>query len=395
MHVYSAQKILKYCSKISITSSIYVKNKQYFIYLHSIGYFDRNMLSQKQQAIIDFVQKNQPVDRSTIYAKVSVLMGDSTLRRFLLEMTPELIKANGKGKARTYSISDTYELFAPINLEAYYNLLPEGRNAKKTFNLNLISNTLSQVELFTEEEMEHLNTLHAKYTKNIAPLTKGEYKNELDILAIDLSWKSGEIEGNTYTLLETEALIKYSELAEGKKQEDAIMLLNHKDALDFIITEPDYLKPLTISSIEDIHSILIKNLGVKRNIRKRGVGVGGTNYKPLSVHMQIVDVMQQMCDLVNSRGNIFEKALFVLVLLSYIQAFNDGNKRTARIISNAILMENGYCPLSYRSVKASDYKKSMLLFYEQNNITEFKKVFISQYEYAVNKYFNLEPEVTK
>ena len=84
-----------------------------------------------------------------------------------------------------------------------------------------------------------------------------------------------------------------------------------------------------------------------------------------------------------------------MLLLSYIHAFNDGNKRTARIISNAILMENGYFPLSYRSVKASEYKKAMLLFYEQNNITEFKKIFMNQYEYAVNKYFNLEPKEVK
>jgi len=353
------------------------------------------MLNKKQRAIIDFVQTNQPVNRSTIYEQVHDLMGDSTVRRLLLEMTPKLIKTNGEGKARTYSIADSYELFVPINLEVYYSLLSEERNAKTKFNLDLIPNIFSKVELFTQEEMEHLNSLHLKYTKNIAPLSKNEYKNELEILAIDLSWKSGEIEGNTYTLLETEALIKYKELAEGKKEEDAIMLLNHKDALDFIIAEPDYLKPLTIHRIEDIHSILMKNLGVERNVRKRGVGVGGTDYKPLSVHQQIIDVMQQMCDLINSRDNVFEKALFLLVLISYIQAFNDGNKRTARIISNAVLMEYGYCPLSYRSVKASDYKKAMLLFYEQNNITEFKKVFIDQYEYAVNKYFNLEPELTE
>jgi len=352
------------------------------------------MLNNKQQAIIDFVRVHQPVDRATIHKGVKVKMGDSTIRRLLLEMTPELIKTNGRGKARTYSISEAYELFVPVDLEAYYKLLSEERNAKKSFNLDLIPKVLSKVELFTEEEREQLNALHNKYIKNIAPLSNNEYKKELEILAIDLSWKSGEIEGNTYTLLETEVLLKYKELAEGKKQDDAIMLLNHKDALDFIIAEPDYLKPLSIGRIEDIHSLLIKNLGVERNIRRRGVGVGGTEYKPLSVESQIVEVMQQMCDLVNVTDNIFEKALLLLVLLSYIQAFNDGNKRTARIISNAILMENGYCPLSYRSVKASDYKKAMLLFYEQNNITEFKKIFMSQYEYAVNKYFNLGPEMT-
>ncbi|TVZ56839.1 Fic/DOC family protein [Lutibacter sp. Hel_I_33_5] len=353
------------------------------------------MLKVKKQAIIDFVRANQPVERASIYKGVKVKMGESTIRRLLLEMTPKLIKTHGNGKARRYSISDAYELFVPIDLKAYYNLLPEERNAKKFFNLELIPKVLSKAELFTKEEIEQLNLLHDKYTKNIAPLSSSEYKKELEILAIDLSWKSGEIEGNTYTLLETEALIKYKELAEGKKQEDAIMLLNHKDALDFIIAEPDYLKPLTINRIEDIHSILIKKLGVERNIRKRGVGVGGTEYKPLSMEQQIVEVLQQMCDLVNERNNIFEKALLLLILLSYIQAFNDGNKRTARIISNAILMENGYCPLSYRSVKASDYKKAMLLFYEQNNITEFKKIFINQYKYAVNKYFNLEPKLTE
>lgn len=379
-------------------SSILTINEQYFyMFVLSEVILDseiQNMLTNKQQAIIDFVRANQPADRSTIYNGVKVKMGDSTIRRLLLEMTPELIKAHGKGKARTYSISEAYELFVPIDLDVYYKLLPEERNAKKSFNLDLIHKVLSKAELFSKEEMAHLNSLHDRYIKNIAPLSINEYQKELEILAIDLSWKSGEIEGNTYTLLETEVLIRYQELAEGKKQEDAIMLLNHKDALDFIIAEPDYLKPLTISRIEDIHSLLIKNLGVDRNIRKRGVGVGGTEYKPLSMEQQIVEVMQQMCDLVNATDNIFEKALLLLVLLSYIQAFNDGNKRTARIISNAILMENGYCPLSYRSVKASDYKKAMLLFYEQNNITEFKKIFISQYEYAINKYFNLEPKVT-
>jgi Fic family protein len=79
--------------------------------------------------------------------------------------------------------------------------------------------------------------------------------------------------------------------------------------------------------------------------------------------------------------------LLALVLLSYIQAFSDGNKRTARIISNAILINNKYCPLSFRTVDSIDYKKAMLIFYEQNNISAFKKIFIDQFEFAVNTYF--------
>lgn len=97
--------------------------------------------------------------------------------------------------------------------------------------------------------------------------------------------------------------------------------------------------------------------------------------------------MRDTCDLINSKDNIFEKALLSLVLLSYIQAFSDGNKRTARITGNAILIANGYCPLSFRSVDSIDYKKAMLVFYEQNNIYAFKQIFIDQFEFAVKEYF--------
>jgi Fic family protein len=94
-----------------------------------------------------------------------------------------------------------------------------------------------------------------------------------------------------------------------------------------------------------------------------------------------------MCDLVNNKENIFEKALLALVLISYIQPFTDGNKRTARIVSNSILLNYGYCPLSFRTVDSIDYKKAMLLFYEQNNISCFKDIFIEQFSFAVNTYF--------
>lgn len=76
-----------------------------------------------------------------------------------------------------------------------------------------------------------------------------------------------------------------------------------------------------------------------------------------------------------------------MVLLSYIQAFNDGNKRVARITSNAILIANKYCPVSFRTVDSVDYKKAMLLFYEQNNLSAFKQIFVNQFKFAVETYF--------
>ena len=165
------------------------------------------------------------------------------------------------------------------------------------------------------------------------------------------------------------------------------MLLNHKEALDFILDNPDYLSELTIAKIENIHSILVEELAVDRNIRVRRVGITGTNYRPLDNEFQIREALERTCALVNGKKSVFEKALLVLLLLSYIQPFADGNKRTARIVSNALLVANGYCPLSFRTVDSIDYKKAMLLFYEQNNLSAFKRIFVEQFEFAVETYF--------
>lgn len=157
--------------------------------------------------------------------------------------------------------------------------------------------------------------------------------------------------------------------------------------MKFILQEPDYLETLTITHIEDVHSILTEGLNVNRNIRSHRVGITGTNYYPLDNEFQIQEAMQDSCNLINAKSCVFEKALLALVLLSYIQPFTDGNKRTARIVSNALLIANSYCPISFRTVDSIDYKKAMLIFYEQNNISAFKKIFMEQFEFAVNTYF--------
>ena len=346
------------------------------------------MLETKELDIINYVISNPQCSSKDIHNGISTSISYATVKRILSKLTTDnLLIIDGKGKGTKYSISPAFKLLQPIDLDEYYKREIDERTIIENFNFHLINETLSKVNVFTYDELYRLSELQIKYTNNISKLTELEYKKELERLAIDLSWKSSQIEGNTYTLLETERLIKERETASGKTKEEASMLLNHKDAIDFIITNPDYLEPLTISKIEDIHSILTKELNINKNIRKRRVGISGTNYKPLDNEFQILEALKETCDLVNSKTNVFEKSLLILVLISYIQPFADGNKRTARIVSNAILMNNKYCPLSFRTVDSIDYKKAMLLFYEQNNITKFKEIFIEQFEFAVNTYF--------
>ena len=346
------------------------------------------MLSYNETEVIEFLKSKQACSSKEIHESLSNSISYATVKRILSKLTAEnLVTTKGQGKGTKYFISSSYQLLQPIDVTDYYKKEIDERIIKEGFDFSLMSEVLAKNNLFTTIEITQLNQLQNTYKNNITQLTESEYLKELERLAIDLSWKSSQIEGNTYSLLETEKLLKEKETASGKTKEEAVMLLNHKEALDFIIKHHDYLTPLSVQKIEDIHSILIKELAIDRNLRKRRVGISGTNYKPLDNEFQIADALANMCQLINSKEEVFEKTLLALVLISYIQPFMDGNKRTARIISNAILMNHKYCPISFRTVDSIDYKKAMLLFYEQNNISAFKEIFINQFEFAVKTYF--------
>ncbi len=341
-----------------------------------------------KERILDFIKNNPVCSSQEILNGLSLKIGTTTIKRYLQDLIQEeLVVPTGKNKARKYSISLSYDVLRRIDIDDYFSKEIDDRVIQNTYNQNLIKESLHKVALFTHQEIETLNNQLQLFKSNTSKLTLEEYSKEMERLAIDLSWKSSQIEGNTYTLLETELLLKEKQTASGRTKDEATMLLNHKEALDFILLQPNYINPLSVSRIEDIHSLLVKDLNISRNIRNGRVGISGTNYKPLDNSFQIREALEDMCQLINSKGNVFEKALLALVLISYIQPFSDGNKRTARIISNAILINNQYCPISFRTVESIEYKKAMLVFYEQSNINPFKRVFMNQFEFAVNTYF--------
>ncbi len=345
------------------------------------------MVNERLEIIRDYVKTHPQSSSTEIFEGTGYMAAYATVRRDLARLVADGdLLVTGRGKASRYTLSPAYELLSPVDVDAYFALETDQRRIKDNYNFSLMD-TLSAVPLFSRTETEYLDTLQAEFAANVAQLSAAQYRKEMERLGIDLSWKSSQIEGNTYSLLETERLLLEKETAAGKSKDEAVMLLNHKDALDFILDDPDYMRVLTVAKIENIHSILIKELNVDRNIRVRRVGITGTNYRPLDNEFQIREALNETCRLVNGRETVFEKALLLLLLISYIQPFNDGNKRTARIVSNAVLIASGYCPLSFRTVDSIDYKKAMLLFYEQNSIAAFKRIFIEQFAFAVKTYF--------
>ena len=342
----------------------------------------------KDIEILQFLHYNPSSSRSELEAALTNPPSSATLKRLIAEEVKQgHIEVLGRGPATRYRLTPQAHVTMDLNLDTYFDKDIDERQVQTAFNFGLINDILPHVNLFTNKELEKLAEAQSVFRNHLSEMSDLEYRKEMERLGIDLSWKSSQIEGNTYSLLETERLLKEKQTASGKTKEEAVMLLNHKDALDFILDVPDYLKNLTVARIEEIHALLTKELGVARNIRHRRVGITGTNYAPLDNEFQIREALEDTVTLINGKTNIFEKALLALVLLSYIQAFTDGNKRTARIVSNGILIANGYCPISFRTVDSVDYKKAMLMFYEQNNIAAFKRIFIDQFLFAVKTYF--------
>ncbi len=344
-------------------------------------------ITRRQKAILEIVADYRTASISQVQTQLTEKISTPTLNRDMATLVAldYLIKI-GKGRATVYQLSPSYKLFTPVQLDQYFDLDPDARTILGRFNDDLIA-MLKDVSLFTQEQFSYLEALKQEYRQNITTLSPAIYQKELERLTIELSWKSSQIEGNTYSLLETERLFIEHKRAKGKSQEEATMLLNHKECLDFILEHKEMGRTLNLAMLEEIHSLLIKDLGIRRNLRSRTIGITGTAYKPLDNSHQIKEAIDRMCLTINTKQNGFEKALLAVALISYIQPFEDGNKRTARMVSNALLIAEGACPLSYRSVESLAYKKAMLFFYEQNNLSAFKELFMQQIEFAVKNYF--------
>lgn len=346
-------------------------------------------LTKRQLYILDVIRKRGGVGNAEIKAHVEEHFNEvsrvTVVRDINVLLAKGAIRKVGKGRSVHYEEEVKTPLLRYIDANQYFKKGPDERTVVfERFN----DRVFKEFEgIFTEGELYELEEINKRYTERVKNLPPAILRKEFERLTIELSWKSSQIEGNTYSLIDTEILIKENKEAKGHKREEAIMILNHKDTLDYIIANRVDFKKIDIGDIEHIHGMLVQGLDVAKGIRKKAVGIIGTRYRPLDNVYQIREALEAMILLVNKEKNPFAKALIILILTAYIQPFEDGNKRTSRLLSDAILLAYKVCPLSYRSINEADYKKAVILFYEQNNATLFKELFVKQFRFAVENYF--------
>jgi Fic family protein len=368
----------------------------------------RRVTEEDLQAIIDAAGQPGGARAHDIAAALGSVPLRTLQYRLRLLVTAGRLAQEGKGPSARYKVTDTGgvpqvlagearierqgSLFVPVSakgtaIQEYVRQPPQARKPTGYNRKFLDRYRPNATWSLSEKEREHLRRIG---TPQAAEQPAGTYaKQILSRLLIDLSWNSSRLEGNTYSLLDTKRLIDLGEQAEGKDQLEAQMILNHKDAIEFLVSEAEEIG-FNRYTVLNLHGMLANNLlpdpDAPGRLRQIGVGITGSVFHPLEVPQLIEECFDQILATAAAIKDPFEQAFFVMVQLPYLQPFDDVNKRVSRLAANIPLIRGNFSPLSFADVPQQTYTEAMLGVYEMNKVDLLKDVFIWGYERSASRY---------
>lgn len=317
------------------------------------------------------------------------MFGEARLVRY--RRTPRVVTASIEEKLNaTDQISA--EIYVPISLEGEeikaYVRQPRQLRPPVGYRLEFL-------EQYHPNHTEYLpqalrDQLHVLGRSPADQTSAGTFARDiLNRLLIDLSWASSQLEGNTYSRLDTERLIEYGQAAEGKDALETQMILNHKDAIEYLVRDPEHAN-LTTSTIIALHAFLSDGLMADPSacgrIRTRAVEIGGSVYLPVALPQRLEELFGIVIQMATEIHDPFEQAFFLMVHLPYLQPFEDVNKRVSRLAANIPFIRHNLCPMSFIDVPQQAYVDAMIGVYKLNRIELLRDVFIWTYERSCQQY---------
>lgn len=326
--------------------------------------------------------------KSLVNSKRLVMEGKGRWARYYVPQTDADVEtAVGKGETNAEGEAPLPLSKPGADIQAYVRMPPGARKPVGYNRAFLDSYRPNETFYLSPAECAHLREVG---TPKIADQPVGTYARQiLNRLLIDLSWNSSRLEGNTYSLLDTKRLIDFGEEAEGKQRLETQMILNHKDAIEFLIGAAEEIS-FNRYTILNLHALLANNLladpDATGRLRRIGVGIERSVFHPLEVPQFIEECFDQILATAAVITEPFEQAFFMMVQLPYLQPFDDVNKRVSRLSANIPLIKNNLSPLSFEGVPRGAYTDAVLGVYELNRIELLRDIFIWAYERSAARY---------
>jgi hypothetical protein len=363
-----------------------------------------NFVAEEDLKAIEDVLKAHPggVGRGFIAEALGTEISTRTLQfrlRYLADRGRAVVE--GQGRAVKYRpvhvdmpvalVSEELELFA---------LSPQAREIRKGVLQPLIRRkpvgyNRQFLDSYRPNETAYLTDSERRQLREIGKPPMGSQpagtyaRKIIDRLLIDLSWSSSRLEGNTYSMLDTKRLLHFGKEAEGKDRIEAQMILNHKDAIEFLVSAAEEIG-FTRYTLLNLHGLLANNLlptpQAAGRLRFIEVGIEQSSFQPLAVPQLIEECFEQILATAQAIQDPFEQSFFVMVQLPYLQPFDDVNKRVSRLAANIPLIKANLIPLTFLDVPRDLYSQAILGIYELNCVEMLKDIYLWAYERSAQRY---------
>lgn len=341
-----------------------------------------------EQAILDFIADNPGASREDIRRNVAPEVSETTVWRALKRLVNESrLEVSGRARSTGYSLAGADAVRSHLRT-------PYNQRRAVLYSKELIDRYIPNKSFYLDEADRR--RLHTAGRPSPVP-EAGTYARRIqERLLVDLSWASSRMEGNTYSILETERLIRFGQEASGKDRKEVIMILNHKEAIEYLVENLDEIS-IGRSDIFNIHALLSDGLladpGMAGRLRRMPVGISYSSYQPLDDLYAITEEFDVLIEKAAAIADPFEQSFFLLVHIPYLQAFEDINKRTSRVSSNIPLLKADLAPMSFLTMDDAMYIDGLIGIYELNNVALLREAYIDCYLASAEKYRVLRAEL--
>ena len=345
-------------------------------------------MSLGDQALLDFIADHPGASREEIRRRVSPEVSPTTVWRALKRLVDEgRLEVSGQARATGYSLAGADAVRTHLRT-------PYSQRRVVLYRKEFVDNYIPNKSFYLGEADRR--RLHEAGRPSPAPQAGTYALRIFERLLVDLSWASSRMEGNTYSILETERLIHFGQEVSGKDRKEVIMILNHKEAINYVV---ENLGEISISrpDLFNIHALLADGLlidpGMAGRLRRMPVGISYSSYRPLDDFMAIEEEFDVLVEKAASITDPFEQSFFLLVHIPYLQVFEDINKRTSRVSSNIPLLKADLAPMSFLTMDDAAYIDGLIGIYELNNVSLLRDAYIDCYLTSAENYRVLRAEL--